>query len=347
MTSTPGDEHGYGEKVFRFTATVVLVIAVVFVLKTLRGIFVPVMFAVFFAYLFAPAVEAFARIRVPRIATLFILLALFITAGFFLTRLVARDIREFLAVWPSYESKLLNWIGAFIKEYLNLEPGAILRILQSQRLSRVLSSLLTVSLNFFGKFSLTLLILIFFYLSYANYPKIIRKAFDEERAEHILGILNNINEQIIRYVMIKTFISAGTGVFTGVACRLFGMQFSVLFGFIAFTLNYIPYVGSFIAVALPVLFSLFVFQGTVIPLFVFAALFVIQLVWGSFLDPEIMSTRFNLSPIIIIISLVFWSYVWGAAGAFLAVPTTAIIRIILQNIRSLSFAATLMSKKAD
>jgi predicted PurR-regulated permease PerM len=147
--------------------------------------------------------------------------------------------------------------------------------------------------------------------------------------------------------MIKTFISAGTGIFTGVACWIFGMQFSVLFGFLAFALNYIPYIGSFIAVALPVLFSLVVFQGTIIPLFVFAAVLVIQLVWGSFLDPEIMSTRFNLSPIVIILSLVFWSYVWGAAGAFLAVPTTAIIRIILQNIRPLGFVATLMSKKAD
>jgi AI-2 transport protein TqsA len=335
------------EKVFRITAFVILVIAIVFVLKTLRGIFVPVMLAVFFGYLFAPAVEALARIKVPRVATFFILLFAFIAIGFFLARFIARDVKEFIAIWPSYEGKLMKIIASFIKENLNLEPGVFLRILQSQRGSRIVSSFVGVSLNFAGKFSLTLLILIFFYLSYSNYPKIIKKAFDEERSKYVLGILNHVNEQIIRYVIVKTFISAGTGIFTSVACGLFGMKFFVLFGFLAFLLNYIPYIGSFIAVVLPSLFSLLIFQGSIIPLFVFIALFVIQLVWGSFLDPEMMSNRFNLSPIVIILSLVFWSYVWGIAGAFLAVPTTAIIKIILQNIEQLRFVATLMSKKAD
>jgi AI-2 transport protein TqsA len=335
------------EKVARITVHVILVIAIVFVLKTMRGIFVPVMLAVFFGYLFAPAVEALARFKVPRVATFFLLLIAIFMVGFFLARFIARDIKEFIAVWPSYEGKLMKIIASFIKENLNLDAGAFLRIIQSQRGSRIVSSFMGVSLNFAGKFSLTVLILIFFYLSYRNYPSIIKKAFGEERSEHILGILNKINEQIINYVLVKTFISAGTGVFTSVACALLGLKFSVLFGFLAFLLNYIPYLGSFIAVALPTVFSLLIFQGSIIPLFVFVSLFVIQLVWGSYLDPEIMSNRFNMSPIVIILSLVFWSYVWGAGGAFLAVPTTAIIKIILQNIGPLRFVATLMSKKAD
>ena len=89
------------------------------------------------------------------------------------------------------------------------------------------------------------------------------------------------------------------------------------------------------------------FPGTYIPYLTIVALMVIQLVIGSFLDPEIMGNRFNLSPIIILISLFFWGYVWGMVGTFLAVPITAIIKIVLQNIDSVSFIAVLMSKKVD
>jgi predicted PurR-regulated permease PerM len=68
---------------------------------------------------------------------------------------------------------------------------------------------------------------------------------------------------------------------------------------------------------------------------------------GSYLDPEMMGNRFNLSPILIIVSLFFWSYVWGVVGAFLAVPIVAIVKIVIMNIEPLKFIAILMSKRAD
>jgi len=341
------DHEDHWQRILKFTAYAILAIAVVFVLKTLRGIFVPLMLSVFVAYLFAPAVETLAKIRIPRILSFFILLLVISAIGFFLGRLIVQNAREFVRLWPTYESKLLASVTAFLKQYLSLEPGAFFGLLESQRATKILSSMVSFSFAFIGKLSLTLLVLIFFYLSFKNYPNLIRKAFDQSRADHIFTIVSNINEQIINYVIIKTFISVCTGIFTGVATWLFGVKYAALWGTLAFVLNYIPYIGSFTAAVIPTIFALLLFPGSMIPLFVFLALFAIQLFWGSFLDPEMMSNRFNLSPIVIIMSLVFWSYVWGIMGAFLAVPTTAIIKIILQNIEPLKVVATLMSKKAD
>jgi predicted PurR-regulated permease PerM len=89
------------------------------------------------------------------------------------------------------------------------------------------------SFSFVGQFLLSMLILIFIYLTYHNYPRLIKKAFVRERAKEIFEVLFNINKQIINYIMIKTLISAGTGVLTGVACALLGIKFAVMWGALA------------------------------------------------------------------------------------------------------------------
>jgi predicted PurR-regulated permease PerM len=147
--------------------------------------------------------------------------------------------------------------------------------------------------------------------------------------------------------LIKTLISSGTGVLTGVACAILGIKFAVLWGVLAFFLNYIPYIGSLVAVIMPIILSIFQFPHSYIPILAAVLLLTIQFFMGSYLDPEMMGNRFNLSPIMIIISLFFWSYVWGVIGAFLAVPILAVIKIVLQNIESFKFIAILMSKKAE
>lgn len=335
------------QKIVKFTAYIICIIAIVFILKTLKGIFIPFFLAMFFVYLFAPIVEFLAKFKIPRILTLFLLLGIISLIGTFLAMIVIKNIKEFIDLWPTFEKTLLSSIGNFLKNYLQLDTSSLLELLRSLKIRELLSSLINFSFSFFGKLILTILMLIFLYLSYHNYPKIVQKAFNDGQADKIFNVVNNINEQIINYIYVKTVISAGTGIFTGVTCALLGIKFAVLWGFLAFLLNYIPYIGSFIAVILPVVFSIFQFSHFLIPLILFIALFVIQLFWGSFLDPEMMGNKFNLSPILIIVSLFFWGYVWGIVGAFLAVPITAIIKIILQNIDSLKFFAVLMSKRAD
>ena len=335
------------QKIVRFTALIISLIAIVFILKTLKGIFIPLVVAIFLSYLFAPAIELLAKIKIPRILSLFILLGIFTLIGTFGAQVLVNNIKDFIVFWPTLENRLFSSIGSFLKTYFNIETQTLFSLLQSQKISDLFSSFINLSVTFLGQFLLTLIILIFIYLTYHNYPRLIKKAFDREKAVEIFKVLININKQIMKYIMIKTLISAGTGILTGTACAVLGIKFAVLWGFLAFLLNYIPYIGSLAAVIFPIILSFFQFPHSYIPLFAALSLLLIQLVMGSYLDPEMMGNRFNLSPILIIVSLFFWSYVWGAVGAFLAVPIVAIIKIVVQNIESYKFVAVLMSRRAD
>ena len=319
------------QKIVKITAIIISIIAVTFILKTLKGIFVPLVFAIFLTYLFAPFIELLAKIKIPRIVSLFVVLGIISLIGTLGAQILIINIKEFIQFWPSIENKLFTDVAGFLKNYFNIDTTNILSILQSQKITDLFSSFLNRSFLFVGQFALTLLILIFIYLSYHNYPKLIKRAFARKQAKEIFVVLLNINQQIIKYIMIKTLISAGTGVLTGIACAVLGIRFAVLWGFLAFLLNYIPYIGSIVAVIFPILLSIFQFPHSYTPVFAAVSLLVIQFVIGSYLDPEMMGNRFNLSPILIIISLFFWSYVWGVIGAFLAVPIVAVIKIVLQN----------------
>jgi predicted PurR-regulated permease PerM len=222
-------------------------------------------------------------------------------------------------------------------------------IMQHTRVQELLSSSVRISLNAVGKFALTLLILVFIYLTYGNYPRLIKKAFgkNSRRLGDIFKLIRNINQQVTQYFMIKTLISLGTGVLTGTACAILGIKFAVLWGFLAFLLNYIPYVGSFLAIILPIILSVFQFPHSYKPFVTGGVLLGIQIFMGNYLDPEMMGNKFNLSPIVIIFSLFFWGYVWGIVGTFFAVPITATIKIVMQNIEPLQSFAVLMSKRAD
>jgi predicted PurR-regulated permease PerM len=340
------EEQGW-QRVVKFTAFIIAIIAIVIILKTLKGIFVPLVLAIFLSYLFAPVVEFLAKIKVPRVISLFIILAVIGIGSKFLVETLIKNARDFLAFYPTLENELVKSIIRFLRNYLNIEARGLSSILQSGRVRELLNSALSISWSFVVKFLLTFLILIFIYLGYGTYPKLIKKAFNPKQLPYIFDIMKHINEQITNYFLIKTLISVGTGVLTGIACAVLGIKFSVLWGFLAFLLNYIPYIGSFFAVILPCILAFFQFPNSFIPLIAFGVLLVIQLFMGNYLDPEMMGNKFNLSPIVIIISLFFWSYVWGIAGAFLAVPITAMIKIIIQNIEPLRPIAVLMSKRAD
>ena len=334
-------------RVVSIAASIVLLIALVLILKTMKGIFIPLVLSIFITYLFAPVVEFLAKFKVPRIVGLLFMLIVVSLIGFFFARIIVNNVKDFIDYWPSLEKEVFRQSGAFLGRYMDLDTRSIINFFRSARIQELLSNVFSISFSVVGKFLVTVLLLVFIYLSYHNYPRLLRKAFDEKKADRIFRVVGNINEQIIRYIFIKTLISAGTGILTGVACKLLGIKFAALWGFLAFLLNYIPYIGSLIAVVLPIILSFLQFPHTFIPYLTILVLLAIQTVIGSFLDPEIMGNRFNLSPIIILISLFFWGYVWGAVGTFLAVPITAVIKIVINNIESLRFIAVLMSKKVE
>jgi len=156
--------------------------------------------------------------------------------------------------------------------------------------------------------------------------------------------VTKIVREVQAYLGIKTLVSLATGLVIGVMAWLMGLEFPVLLGLIGFVLNYIPTVGSILA-ALPALFlSLVQFTSLGHFLMVAGGYLAVNMVFGNLIEPNLMGKRLGLSTLVVILSLVFWAWVWGPVGALLAVPLTMIVKIMLENTEDLRWVAILLDK---
>jgi AI-2 transport protein TqsA len=125
-----------------------------------------------------------------------------------------------------------------------------------------------------------------------------------------------------RYMLVRTLMSAVTGALVWAFAALAGLQYAAEWGVIAFALNYIPFIGPFIATLFPTLFALAQFESWQASLAVFAGLNVIQFVVGSYVEPRVAGSALAISPIVVLFSVFFWTFMWGLFGAVIGVPIT-------------------------
>jgi AI-2 transport protein TqsA len=142
------------------------------------------------------------------------------------------------------------------------------------------------------------------------------------------GILQEMNEKITAYITIKTLVSVITGVGVFVVCSAFGIDFALFWAILAFLLNFIPSVGAIIATIPPVLLSM-VQLGSWATVALFAAILVVMhVLLGQVLEPKLMGDRLAVKPLAILLGLIFWGFLWGIPGMFLAAPLMALMRIL-------------------
>ncbi|MFV1995077.1 MAG: AI-2E family transporter, partial [Verrucomicrobiales bacterium] len=153
----------------------------------------------------------------------------------------------------------------------------------------------------------------------------------------------NASRDIQRYLGIKTLISAVTGTLAGVLTWSFGLDFFLLWGLVAFIFNYIPVVGSIFA-AIPAVFIALVQFGPLTSLGVMIGFLLINIILGNFIEPLLLGRRFGISTVVVILSVLFWGYVWGPVGMFLAVPLTMVVKVMLDNTEDFRWVSIAMGK---
>ncbi len=160
------------------------------------------------------------------------------------------------------------------------------------------------------------------------------------------SLYRDIDQKIRRYIVTKLVVSAFTGIFVWFTLSRFDLELAVVFGILAFLLNFIPSIGSIISTFLPLPIAVAQFQGD-IGAIVLVMLIpgIIQLVMGNVVEPKLMGGGLNLHPITILLALSFWGLLWGVVGMFLAAPITAVIRIVLMQFDSLKPLAELLTGK--
>ena len=251
------------------------------------------------------------------------------------------------ALYDSWVAGLSAWSGIQLDQYRLLDlidPGAAVATFATTA-ARVVA--------FLGNMFMVLLIMAFILGEAMVFPfkfraivgpregerrRVTKTVTDDRRR------VTKIVREVQAYLGIKTVVSLATGLVIGVLAWLLGLDFPVLLGLIGFVLNYIPTVGSILA-ALPALFlSLVQFTSIGHFLMVAGGYGAINMVFGNLIEPNLMGRRLGLSTLVVILSLLFWAWVWGPVGALLAVPLTMVVKIMLENTEDLRWVAILLDK---
>lgn len=149
------------------------------------------------------------------------------------------------------------------------------------------------------------------------------------------GIYKDVDEKIRKYIGTKAVISMATGLLVWVTLSLFGLELAGVFGIFAFLLKVIPAIGSIIATLLPIPIAVAQFENPWLITAVVVVPGAIQMSIGNVIEPKLMGEGLQLHPVVILLALSFWGLLWGVVGMFLAVPMTAIIRIVLMQFETL------------
>ncbi len=166
------------------------------------------------------------------------------------------------------------------------------------------------------------------------------------KEEKLANTFRAITEQIQRYIVLKIAVNLSAGVISAVFLALFGVDFPIIWGLFVFIFNFIPTIGSAAALVLPVVMVLLQYESITYALIIALVIGAIQTLFFNIIETSVIGKRLNLNPLLILLAVLIWGYIWGIVGMLLAVPLTAIIKIIISNSSSnnMTFLGDLMSK---
>ncbi|HJO39142.1 MAG: AI-2E family transporter [Vicinamibacterales bacterium] len=337
------DDHATPDRGARFLFIAASLVVVVAGLRAAGQVLLPFMVSVFLAIIFLPFMAWLRRKGAP---TALAVLATVLTAVAFLAAVVivvGRSLNEFTAAAPGYQARVqqltasgLAWLDARGIETAGwglpqiVNPGALMDVVGG-----TLRAVAAVAQNIF----LVILTMVFILAEAAGFSRKLKAAFGE-RSEHFdrFGVMAR---QVQRYLAIKTLISLGTGILVGLWVSVLGLGFPLLWGLVAFIFNYIPNLGSILAAIPPVLLALVQF-GPGHAAIVASGYLVINIGLANFLEPYLMGRRLGLSTLVVLLSLIFWGWVWGPVGMLLSVPLTVIVKIALENTEDFRWVAVML-----
>lgn len=325
------------EQSWLVTASLMVIAAVAgaAALAYMRPVMVPFVLALFVFYLVSPLTDLLElRWKLPR--WLAVLLTLLVVSGLLglLGLLITTSTSELLDSAEIYREKLVEFarrVLAVLDRYgINLGQESFLVSLQQMPLLRIFQ---TTAGTMFGLVTNGFLVLIFvIFLLLARRPSRRRTALYSE-----------IDQKIRKFIVRKFIISATTGVLVGTILAIFGLDLALVFGVLAFLFNFIPNVGSIVATLLPIPIALVQFDNLWTVALIVLLPGVVQITIGNGIEPKVMGEGLDLSPVTVLLALVFWGLLWGVVGMLLAAPITAVIRIVLAQFETTRPIAELLA----
>lgn len=337
--STSDRRDSLGARSLVLAASFIVVVAG---LKVASPLILPILMALFLAMICLPLLNWLQSRRVPTSIALVLTVFAALALMGLIVALVGGSIREFTQEVPRYRTRfeqmsvtLVGWLQA---RGIAISDNVIASIIDPSQAMDLVTGLLRSVAAALSNAALVLLAVLFILAEAAGFPAKLQAAFGgTENVERYA----RIRTEIQRYLAIKTTLSLATGLSVAVALALLDVDFPLLWGMMAFLLNFIPNLGSILAAIPPVLLALL--QHGLGRAIAVAAVFVaINVLLGVLLETSLMGRRMRMSSLVVFLSLVFWGWVWGPVGMLLSVPLTMIVIIMLENTTDLRWIAVLL-----
>lgn len=303
--------------------------------------------AVFLSALATPPVLWLQRKRIPTFVAVFMVVAFVVFVLLAASAIVGASINSFYVALPTYQARINEQVAAFhaflaargvpgteklLLEYLN--PAAVMGL--TARLFGALGSALSNAV-------LIVLTMAFILLEASTFPVKLRAVLGDpgQVFPRVTKFVGNME----RYMVIKTLVSLATGVLVGAWLALLGVDFPVLWGFLAFLLNYVPSVGSSVA-AVPAVLLAFIQFGTWRALLAAAGYMVVNVVLDNVVETKLMGRRLGLSTLVVFLSLMVWGSLLGPVGMVLCIPLTMTLKFACESAEETAWVGLLLGPES-
>ena len=371
------------DKTVKFFVSVIGLVVIGFTLKELSNIFIPFVIAYFLFFAFSPLNDFLAKFKIPMFVIILVDISITAFATWGVSAFIIGSFSQFADQIPVYEIKLSLIVrnaslGLGIKDpfYTNFSVENLVRNIDYKPIA---GNIFSSTFSLLGSVFFVLFFFVFVVTGHNNIYEAIKKRFVHRKPEHdkeilksflsapgdgenetqkferevseredkLAGTFKNITEQIQRYIITKIGVNLGAGISVFIVCLVFGIDFPIVWALFAFLFNFIPSLGSGIALVLPVVFVLIQTGSAGFTVLIAVIIAAIQTLFFNILEPQLIGRRLNLNPLLILLSVLLWGYVWGVIGMLLSVPLTASIKIIMSNSESkdMQFLSDLMSKE--
>ena len=340
-------------KVMRGAATFLILAGIVAVLQYFKNFLQPFVVALILWFLITEVRQQLMKIKlknksIPRpILTLVSTAVVFFIFYIIANRIVA-NFEKLASNIDSYSNSLIVML-----EELELLLGVdnLGEAVQKQQSTIVsgASNAAKALASIIGRFFLVLFYVIFLLLEESALGKKLKKIYKRSGSrQSVRNSVSRITELLSDYLGIKILTSFLTGFLSFFVLLFLGIDLPGLWAFLIFILNFIPSIGSIVATAFPVLFSLLQYSGDLSKAFyVLIGVLAVQVFIGNFVEPRILGNKLNLSPLVVILGLAFWGFVWGFVGMLLSVPIMATLMIVFSQFNDTRNMAILLSKDGE
>lgn len=308
-----------------------------------KAIVIPIFLAVFITILISPLLMWLQAKGLNNTFSLIGVVAMLVVVMTLLGFLISTSLNDFSLNLPVYESKLKSFVENFViftqDKGTELPDKMISELIVPARITQFVSEIVKGLGSALTNGLMILLLVIFMLLEATVLPKKLL-AVHADASTHAQQFLKDVKQ----YMMIKSVFSAITGLLVYIALLLIGLDYAILWGVLAFFLNFVPNIGSIIA-AVPAVVLALIQLGFISAIEVAVVFLVINIVLGSVLEPKYMGEGLGLSTLVVFVSLIFWGWAFGPVGMLLSIPLTIMFKLALQSNPQTKWIAILLDSE--